>query len=126
MAKRPTKAEIEQDVSAMRTWLASLWAPVSTFFEGRYVWLALLPIGIWVWLDRALLKTWIGLLLALVILAGLALQLRKVVFPYVNLADFAKKAQEDPIAAALVFLGCVGYMVALILIGVLWLGGLKA
>lgn len=115
----------QADITALRVYLASLWRPVTTFFEGRFVWLALVPISIWLYIDRALVRTWIGLLLGLIILAGLALQIRKVVAPRIDLQEYAERAKEDPMAAAIVVLALVLYMSVLIVCGVLWLGGLK-
>lgn len=116
---------VASDTNALRAYLTSLWLPVATFFEGRFVWLALVPIGVWLYIDRALVKTWVGLLLGIVILAGLALQLRKILMPKIDLQAAAAKAQEDPVGAAMVFLGGVAFMIAIIVAGVLWLGGLK-
>jgi hypothetical protein len=113
------------DVDAMRAWFLSLVAPVKTFFEGRYLWLGLLPVGVWFWMDRALVKTWLGLILALVILTAIAVQVRKIIMPRIDIQAAAEKAQEDPVGAALVFLGGVFFMIAFIVVGALWLGGLK-
>lgn len=125
---KAAKAEAE-DADRFKAWWKSLLSPLATFVEGRFIWLAVVPIGIWLWLDRALVKTWLGLLLAIIILVALAWQLRKVVMPpdkYGRLEDYARKAQEDPVAAAIVFLSGVAFMIAVLVVGALWLGGMRA
>jgi hypothetical protein len=126
--KRKLPPPVAADVAGLRAWLLGLWTPFRTFFEGRFVWLALLPIAVLIYRDRELLKTWIGLLLVLVVLCGVAFQIRKVLMPadrYGRLEDFARKALEDPVGAAIVFAACVLLMLGIVAVGVLWLGGLR-
>lgn len=123
--KAAAKAEVEKDVAGLKTWLSSVATPLVKFFEGRVLWLLALPAGVWAYLDRALLKTWLSLILGAVIIVGVALLIRKITMPAVDIQKAAEKAQEDPIGAALIFLGGVLFMVAVIIAVGSFVGGMK-
>lgn len=124
--RKKAVAAVEADVDRARTWFASLWAPLAHLFEGRQIWLLAVPVGIWFWMDRALIKTWLSLVLGVVLLVAVALLIRKVIMPRVDIQAAADKAQEDPIGAALVFLGGVLFMIAVIAAAVIFVGGMRA
>lgn len=124
MAKKASKA-VEQDVAGLRQWLTGLVAPLQHFFQGRVLWLLLIPIGVWAYLDRPLLKTWLSLVVGAVLIPAVALLIRKIVMPRVDIQGAAEKAQEDPVGAALIFLGGVIFMSVAMIVIALFLGSMR-
>ncbi|UTH72811.1 hypothetical protein [Chromobacterium sp. IIBBL 290-4] len=74
------------------------------------------------WIDRAVAQTWLQLGLALPILVGVALLLRKALF-HADISAAADAALASPVGAALVVLSDRLFMAAVVLGGVLWLRG---
>lgn len=124
MTKKVSKA-VERDVAGLKAWLTGLVAPLAHLVQGRMLWLALVPIGVWAYMDWTLLKTWLSLIAGAVLFVAVALIVRKITMPRIDIQGAALKAQEDPVGAALVFLGGVAFMVAVIFAAALFLGNMR-
>ncbi|MBP4045878.1 hypothetical protein [Chromobacterium violaceum] len=77
--------------------------------------------GLW-WIDRVVAVTWLQLGLALPVLVGVALLLRKVLF-HSDISQAADLALASPVGASLVVMADRLFMAAVLLAGVLWLRG---
>ncbi|VEB42386.1 Uncharacterised protein [Chromobacterium violaceum] len=75
--------------------------------------------GLW-WIDRVVAVTWLQLGLALPVLVGVALLLRKVLF-HSDVSQAADLALASPVGASLVVMADRLFMAAVLLAGVLWL-----
>ncbi|MEO4030681.1 hypothetical protein ABH313_21850 [Chromobacterium vaccinii] len=74
------------------------------------------------WIDRVVAITWLQLGLALPVLVGVALLLRKALF-HSDVSQAADLALASPVGAALVVLADRLFMAAVVIGGVLWLRG---
>ncbi|AUH51253.1 hypothetical protein CXB49_10745 [Chromobacterium sp. ATCC 53434] len=74
------------------------------------------------WIDSVVAQTWLQLGLALPVLLGVALLMRKALF-HVDVSAAADIAMHAPTGAALVVLADRLFMAAVVIGGVLWLRG---
>ena len=74
-------------------------------------------------LDDVITAAWLHLLLAVPLLVGVALLLRKYIF-HVDVSMASDIALQDPIAASIVVLADRIFMVGIVLSGVVWLSRL--
>ncbi|MCP1290948.1 hypothetical protein NK214_12180 [Chromobacterium sp. S0633] len=87
------------------------------------VYLLILPFTLALFaIDRVIAETWLQLGLALPVLVGVALVLRKSLF-HVDVSQAGDIALHSPVGAALVVLADRLFMAAVLIGGVLWLRG---
>ncbi|KUM02793.1 hypothetical protein KIF53_15270 [Chromobacterium subtsugae] len=87
------------------------------------IYLLILPAALALfWIDSVVAQTWLQLGLALPVLVGVALLLRKALF-HADMSEAADIALHAPTGAALVVLADRLFMAAVVIGGVLWLRG---
>lgn len=103
----------------LRSWFLRLAALLD-----KSAWLLIAPaLAALFWVDAPLARTFVQWTPFFLVLAGVAIIISRIVFPQINLGQFARRAYGGDQACALVTAALILFVGILIISGVLWVKG---
>lgn len=103
-------------------YLQLLAKALGSLMDARFVVLAA-PSFAYLYTDAAIANTIVYSFAVMIALAAVSHIVRKVYFPYVDLAEYAKASLDSPLAAAIVFLSVSMVLCTIIIATTMWLKG---